>query len=154
MFILKHLKYPVPQPGTSANLSNILCWDIRVCLLLSFCNGNLIQHNPLSSKRSVTLGHPEPLCEQIPCGRSELDHCCSPSPEGPREAEPVSHCSSQSLAAFLISAGLFVKAKVSPLYFSEEFTFVGTSSLIPGSLEKGMGINYHTSLPNKHFCDR
>lgn len=32
-----------------------------------------------------------------------------------------------------------MKEEVSPLdFFSEEFTFVRTSSLIPGSLEKGM----------------
>lgn len=121
-----------------------------------FCNSNLIQHNPLSFKRSVTLCHPEPLCEQIPCRPSELDQSCFPSSEGPREAEPISHHrSSQSLAAFLVSAGLFVKAKVSPLnFFSEEFTFVHTSSLIQGSLEKGMCISYHILLPNKHFCAR
>lgn len=113
--------------------------DVRVCLLLSFCNSNLIQHNSLSFKWSVALCHPDPLCERVPRGPSELGHGRSPSLEGPREAEPVSHCSSRSLAAFLLSAGLYVKEVVSPLdFFSEEFAFVRTSSLIPGSLEKGM----------------
>lgn len=47
------------------------------------------------------------------------------------------------------------KVSISPLtFFSEEFTFVHTSSLILVSLEKGMCISYHILLPNKHVCTR
>lgn len=126
-------------------------------MLLSFCNSNSIQHNPLPFKRSVTLCHPEPLREQTPCGPSELDLGRSPSSEGPRETEPI-HQPPFVWVTCSLSHPSRTTCESKSVSLSIDFllrgVYVCSYQLILGSLEEGLCISYHILLPNKHVCTR